>query len=126
MEDLIIRVDGKEYKVKVEETEDGKIRVHCGKDVYEVETREDALQFTDEERERIGGKENVVKAPLPGTVVEVKVKKGDMVKANDPLIKLVAMKMENEITAPKSGKIKSVWVKKKDSVNRGDPLIEME
>ena len=126
MEDLIIRVDGKEYKVKVEETEDGKIRVHCGKDVYEVETREDALQFTDEERERIGGKEKVVKARLAGTVVEVKVKKGDMVKANDPLIKLVAMKMENEITAPKSGKIKSVWVKKKDSVNRGDPLIEME
>ena len=36
MEDLTIEVDGKEYNVKVEETEDGRILVHCGGDIYEV------------------------------------------------------------------------------------------
>lgn len=126
MENLTIRVDGKEYKVRVEETADGKILVHCGKDVYEVETYEDVEKSVGKEWDDIENKENVIKAPLPGTIVEVKVKKGDKVKANDPLIKLISMKMENEIRAPKTGKIKEVWAKKKDNVNRGDPLIEME
>src|SRR3989339_596034 len=42
MEDLTVKVDGKEYQVFVEETEDGRILVHCGNDVYEVETKKDA------------------------------------------------------------------------------------
>jgi len=60
---------------------------------------------------------------LPGIIYEIKVKKGDKVEQGQPLIKLVAMKMENEITANKSGIIKEIRVKKNDTVNRGDVLI---
>ncbi len=41
MEDITIKVDGKEYDVRVEETDDGKILVHCNGDVYEVESTQD-------------------------------------------------------------------------------------
>jgi glutaconyl-CoA/methylmalonyl-CoA decarboxylase subunit gamma len=64
-----------------------------------------------------------VKAPMPGSVIEVKVKEGDIVKNNDVLIILEAMKMENELTAPQAGTVSSVLVKKGDTVNSGDPLI---
>jgi biotin carboxyl carrier protein len=64
-----------------------------------------------------------VTAPMPGSVMEVKVKVGDNVKDGDVLVVLEAMKMENEITAPSSGKIKSINVKKGDTVNTGDLMM---
>ena len=64
-----------------------------------------------------------VTSPLPGTIYDIKVKKGDKVKGGQPLIKLVAMKMENEITAKKAGTVKEIKVKKNDTVNKGDVLI---
>ena len=42
MDELVIKVEGKEYRVTVEETESGKVRVHCGKDVYDLETHKDS------------------------------------------------------------------------------------
>ena len=44
MEELVVKVDGKDYRVFVEETEEGKILVHCEGDVYEVETKKDIEQ----------------------------------------------------------------------------------
>jgi glutaconyl-CoA/methylmalonyl-CoA decarboxylase subunit gamma len=69
------------------------------------------------------GGELVVKAPMPGSILEVKVKAGDQTGAGDVLIVLEAMKMENELTAPQAGTVKEVLVKKGDTVNSGDPLI---
>ncbi len=125
MEDLTIKVDNKEYHVKVEETEDGRILVHCNGDVYEVDSRPTQADIFDklkkkEAKERGPG---TVTSPLPGTIYEIKVKKGDKVKEKQPLIKLIAMKMENEITAPKAGTIKEIKVKKDQSVSKGDVLV---
>ncbi len=64
-----------------------------------------------------------VKAPMPGSVLEVKVKEGDVVEDGAVLIVLEAMKMENELTAAQAGTVTSVLVKKGDTVNSGDPLI---
>ena len=49
-----------------------------------------------------------VKAPMPGNILDVKVKAGDSVKAGDVLAILEAMKMENEIVAPQDGTVASV------------------
>lgn len=128
MEEIIIKVKGKEYKVKIEEI-NGKIKVHCGKDVYEVDTKSDIEPlFADSiiaERE-IKESKGVVKAPLPGIIYSVNVKSGDKVKKGTSLIKLMAMKMENDVTAPTDGKVKEVKVKKNDIVNRGDVLVVLE
>ena len=64
-----------------------------------------------------------VGAPLPGTITEVKVKVGDIVKAGDAVIILEAMKMQNNIEAEVSGTVSSVLVKEGDTVMEGDALI---
>ena len=57
-----------------------------------------------------------VKAPMPGTILDVKVQNGQAVKKGDVLVVLEAMKMENEIMAPCDGTVGSVSVRKGDSV----------
>ena len=57
-----------------------------------------------------------VKAPMPGTILDVKVQNGQNVKKGDVLVILEAMKMENEIPAPCDGTVTSVNVRKGDSV----------
>ena len=57
-----------------------------------------------------------VKAPMPGTILDVKVQNGQSVKKGTVLCILEAMKMENEIQAPCDGKITSLSVRKGDSV----------
>ena len=125
MEELIIRINGKEHKVKIEETEEGKIKVHHGKEVYEVETKAEVKQHIAEEFERKeeSKESNVVVAPLPGTVSSVNVKKGSVVKKGKSILKLIAMKMENDIISEINGIVKEVKVKKNDTVKKGDVLV---
>lgn len=66
-----------------------------------------------------------VNAPMPGNILDVKVKPGDSVKAGDTLLILEAMKMENEISAPQDGTIASVDVRKGDVVDSGALLCTM-
>jgi len=66
-----------------------------------------------------------INAPLPGTILEMKVKVGDEVKAGDTLLIMEAMKMENNIKADKAGKISEIKVNIGDSVLEGDLLIEI-
>jgi glutaconyl-CoA/methylmalonyl-CoA decarboxylase subunit gamma len=64
-----------------------------------------------------------IKSPLPGVILEMLVKEGDVVKIGQKLLVLEAMKMENNIEADKAGKIVSIAKHKGDSVMEGDVLI---
>lgn len=66
-----------------------------------------------------------VTAPMPGTILDVKVKPGQAVKKGDVLMILEAMKMENEIVAPQDGTVASVNTSKGSSVNSGDLLASL-
>jgi len=69
-------------------------------------------------------KVNVVKAPMPGLIVDLKIQAGDTVKQGDALLILEAMKMENILKSPGEGIVKSIKVKKGDSVEKGQMLVE--
>jgi len=67
----------------------------------------------------------ILKAPMPGSVLEVKVSVGDKVEAGDVLLVLEAMKMENELPASQAGTVEQVLVTKGDTVNSEDTLVIM-
>ena len=62
-------------------------------------------------------------APMPGKVVEIKVKKGSNIKKGDTLVILEAMKMEHKVLAPDNGKVKEVLIKENEQVENGATLV---
>lgn len=69
---------------------------------------------------------NVIKAPMPGLILEININIGDVIKENQPLLILEAMKMENSILSPRDGVIKSISINKGEAVEKGQLLIEFE
>jgi biotin carboxyl carrier protein len=71
-------------------------------------------------------KQDVIKAPMPGLVLQVAVEPGQTVQKGDTLLILEAMKMENVIKAAHEGTVKTVKVSKGNAVEKGQVLVEMD
>jgi pyruvate carboxylase subunit B len=71
-------------------------------------------------------KEGHVTTNMPGNIVAVLVKEGDVVTAGQPVLVTEAMKMEAEVQAPIGGKVVGIFVAKGDRVTPGEVLIEIE
>ncbi|XP_012499887.1 PREDICTED: propionyl-CoA carboxylase alpha chain, mitochondrial [Propithecus coquereli] len=69
---------------------------------------------------------SILRSPMPGVVVAVSVKPGDMVAEGQEICVIEAMKMQNSMTAGKTGKVKSMHCKAGDTVGEGDLLVELE
>lgn len=67
-----------------------------------------------------------IKAPMPGTVLEVKVKTGETVTANQPLVIMESMKMEMTLSAPADGVVEMVHAKPQTMVEMGTLLVKLE
>ena len=63
-----------------------------------------------------------ITAPMPGTILDVKVAVGDSVKAGQALFVLEAMKMENDVNSPSDGKVLSINTTKGTAVETGTVL----
>jgi biotin carboxyl carrier protein len=72
------------------------------------------------------GIDKELRAGMPGKVIEIFVKVGDVVKANKPLLIMEAMKMENEMRSTAEVRVKEICVKQGDSVDSGQVLIKFE
>ncbi|MBQ7326108.1 MAG: acetyl-CoA carboxylase biotin carboxyl carrier protein subunit [Clostridia bacterium] len=68
---------------------------------------------------------NKVIAPMPGTILDMKVSVGQAVKKGDVICVLEAMKMENDIPAPCDGVVASVNVQKGSSVAANDVIVSL-
>ncbi|MCC9165848.1 biotin/lipoyl-containing protein [Pontibacter harenae] len=66
---------------------------------------------------------NDVKAPMPGLILDIKVKPGQEVKKGDPIMILEAMKMENILKSPGDGVVKEIKVAVKQNVEKNQVLI---
>ena len=116
-----VTVNGEDYKVEMEpEKEPEKPKV-----VRPVAQLASAPAATSSNNQPANAN-NAVKAPLPGTIIEVKVNVGDEVKAGDTVVVLEAMKMANNLEAEKSGKVTQICVQAGQSVMEGDALVVIE
>jgi 3-methylcrotonyl-CoA carboxylase alpha subunit len=70
--------------------------------------------------------QTAVRSPLPGKIIDIKVKAGDSVSKGQPLLVLEAMKMEHTLSAPADGKIKSVRYGVGEQVSEGAELVEFD
>lgn len=109
-----ITVNGKAYDVAVEEITDGSAPAPAPAAAPAAPAAAPAAAGS-----------VTVKAPMTGTILDVKVNVGDSVSKGQVIAVLEALKMENDIVAPEDGKIASVNVKKGDSVNTGDTIASL-
>jgi biotin carboxyl carrier protein len=70
--------------------------------------------------------DKLITTPMPGKVVRIPVKEGDLVGKGDTVIVISAMKMESEYKSPVDGVIKRVYVQEGQAINGNQPLVEIE
>ncbi len=119
-------VEGQSFSVEFDERGDevsvslrGQLTRFDVADERKLRTRAATAGFTVEGRQ-------TVTAPMPGKIVKIFVKAGDVVTEGQGLVVVEAMKMENELKSPKAGTIKEVVTKEGATVENGAPLLIVE
>jgi biotin carboxyl carrier protein len=131
MRKFIINVNGKSYDVEVEEVKDGVVSTPsipsapAPKAATPVAAPKAAAPVAKAAAAPVSVPAGAtsIPAPMPGTILSIKVKAGDTVKKGQVLCILEAMKMENEIMSGVDGVISSIAVNTGDSVNTGQVLL---
>jgi len=122
-----IIIDGRSYQAFVERR-DGAYTVEIGSERHQITVEDERLGRL----KRLGGAEKaqsgevVLKAPMPGLVVAVRIEVGQVVEPGQGMIILEAMKMENELRATRGGTVKAIRVRPGQAVNQGEALVVIE
>ena len=141
MKEFKYTIDGKEYKVAIAEIDENNVAdITVNGESYKVQLEKEEVaekkkvvlgQPTEATADDAAPAANVntanaVKAPLPGTIIEIRVEVGQEVKAGDTLVVLEAMKMSNNIEAEKDGKVTAICVKPGQAVLEEEGLVVVE
>ncbi|MBO7661598.1 MAG: biotin/lipoyl-binding protein [Bacteroidaceae bacterium] len=142
MKEYKYKIKGVDYSVKINGVEDNIAKVEVNGVEFDVEMEKPIAQPKPVVRavaapvktveapkaaqETVAQGVTAVKAPLPGTVNDIKVTVGQAVKKGQTVVVLEAMKMENNIDAERDGKIAEVRVAKGDTVMEGAVLVTIE
>jgi len=132
-------IRGHDYDVEVTSLEGEVARVEVNGTKYKVEihsekkasktprlVRKDIPKVKDSHMIKKDASLLQIKAPLPGIIMQVKVKVGDDVKRGDSLLIYEAMKMENNLVSEREGRVSAIKVNAGDSILQGDVLLEIE
>lgn len=121
----VVTINGKQYDVEVEKVSGGYKPMSMGAKAAPAAPAPAPAPAAPKAAPVSAG-DNTVTSPMPGTILGVKVKEGDAVKAGQLVIILEAMKMENEIVAPADGVVASVAVKEGDTVETDATLVVLK
>ena len=114
-------VDNKSYDIAIENDD-----ISVDGETFKVKVEDERFVGLALKKQSVEGGKTAVKAPIPGLVVELLVKEGDKIKANDGLVILEAMKMQNELKAPRDGVVKQIFIAQGMPVNGGDTRVVIE
>ena len=95
-------------------------------DLFRVEILDEMKKFIKEKVSKGLQGRQIIETQMPGLILKVLVEKGQEVKTGDPLLILVAMKMENEIKSPKDGVVQEIFISDGQTVGTGDKLVIVE
>lgn len=118
-----VEVNGTPYRVEMDKPVHAAVSQPVSRPVVSTPKAEIIEQPVVTRPVATSGSSSAVKSPLPGVIVDIKVKEGDTVKKGQTILILEAMKMENNINADKDGVITAIKVSKGDSVMEGTDLI---
>ncbi len=134
MKEFKFVIDGHEYSTTVNEIGQNLAEVTVNGTTFQVEIEKEetpaaaprrTVQQVVSQAQQAQGTQ-VVKSPLPGSIVKVKVKAGDKVNVGDELLTMESMKMENSIKAEVAGTVKTVYAEPGKNVMQDDKLLEIE
>jgi biotin carboxyl carrier protein len=133
MKEYKFKISSKDYVVSIDNVEENKVEVTVNGTTHIVELEEKSPEIPIVARPVVQRpvaaakttttNDKPLKSPLPGVILDVFVKVGDVVKNGQKVLLLEAMKMENNIDADRDGVVKEIKVSKGDSINEGDTLI---
>ena len=135
MKQFLFTINGTRYQVDVQKEEGNSVQLEVNGTPYEVlldqptakaKTPVLARQPIPMPANQIKLSDSQIKSPLPGTILEILVKPGDVVQREQKVCVMEAMKMENSILSEQAGKVKTVRVQAGAQVMQGDVLIELE
>lgn len=148
MKEYQLKINGNDYNVIIKEVEDSTADVEVNGTPYRVEYEKPITKQAKKTIKSVtpvarpaaaaptaapaakpvaapaaGGAGATVTSPLPGIILDIAVKEGDVVKKGQKVVVLEAMKMENVIESTADGTVTSIKVNKGDSVLEGAPLV---
>jgi len=127
-QEFSVLYEGRSYNIEVIESKEPKhYNVNTLYSKFDVEVVDNESRYR---QSRMQSKhvlnDNTIRSPMPGKVVRVFVKPGDIVEAGQPLIVLSAMKMESEFKAGQRGIVKEVPVKEGETVDNDQLLVVID
>ncbi|WP_462252154.1 acyl-CoA carboxylase biotin carboxyl carrier protein subunit [Ekhidna sp.] len=116
------------YKVELVDRQGKEMRLKINNQLLEVSVTDHIDQILDKLGMNAAESAAVkdVKAPMPGSILNIIAKEGDEVKQGDQLLVLEAMKMENVIKSPGEGTISKIHVSEKENVEKNQVLISFD
>lgn len=121
--EVVISVNGQEYKVYVEPTRERELAHPTPRLVRAPAVHGEGPARTAPPDAPKGA--GVIRAPLPGMVLRVLVQPGERVRSGQPVCVTEAMKMENAIASPLNGIVEHVSVQAGDTIIEGQELVRI-
>ncbi|ADD68694.1 biotin/lipoyl attachment domain-containing protein [Denitrovibrio acetiphilus DSM 12809] len=121
-----IIIDGKSYAMEIDEKGDIFDILMENGDNFSIEVLDEMKRLMKMRHSAGLEGRQIIEAQMPGYIWKILVEKGQEVKAGEPLMILVAMKMENEIKAPKDGIVEDIFVELDQTIVTGDRLAVVE
>ena len=127
-QEFSVLYEGRSFNIEVIESKEPKhYNVNTLYSKFDVEVVDNETRYRQSRMQsKLILNDNTIRSPMPGKVVKVFVKPGDIVEAGQPLIVLSAMKMESEFKAGQRGIVKEVPVKEGETVDNDQLLVVID